>query len=339
MLKMKAEDAVGKVLGHDLTRIVPGEFKGAVFKKGHIIGHEDIPMLLDTGNDEVYVLDLDPGELHEDDAALRIATVAAGPGIEYVAPEEGKVVMRSRHKGLVRIDVDLLAQINASDDIIVSTLHDYTPCGKGIAVAATRIIPLTIAQSAIEDIEARCAKSTLIDVAPYILRRVGAVVTGNEVFYGRIMDSFDTTVAQKVAHYGAAVVKKITVPDDVERIAEALHAVKDAGVEVLLTTGGLSVDPGDVTRLGIKKAGTDIVSYGSPVLPGAMFLYGLLEGIPLLGLPACVFYSPATIFDLIFPRVVAGLEVTRADITQLGHGGLCLSCRECRYPVCHFGKS
>ena len=338
MRKVKTEEAIGMILGHDVTRIVTGGFKGAVFKKGHIIREEDIPLLLDTGNDYVHVLELGAGEVHEDEAGLRLARAIAGAGVEYSGPEEGKVSLRAKRKGLLRIDVDLLEMINATGDIVISTLHDHTPCDKGALVAATRIIPLTIAEEKISEIESRCGNRRVVKILPYQLRKVGVVVTGNEVYYGRIKDTFDDTVGEKVTHFGAAIIEKVVVPDDVGQIAAALQRARKTGAEVLLTTGGLSVDPGDVTRIGIQEAGAEIVSYGSPLLPGAMFLYALLDGIPLLGLPACVFYAPTTIFDVIFPRVLAGERITRNDIIRLGHGGLCLGCEACRYPVCHLGK-
>jgi molybdenum cofactor synthesis domain-containing protein len=338
MRKVKVHEAIGTVLGHDVTRIVPGEFKGAVFKKGHIVQEEDIPVLLDTGNDEIYVLELDAGELHEDDAGMRLAEAMAGPGIAFEPPEEGKVLLQARWKGVLHIDIPLLTWINSHGEIIVSTLHNHTPCQEGQMVAATRVIPLTIAEDKIKAVEDTCQGQGMIDILPYQLKKVGVVVTGNEVYHGRIKDSFDQMVGGKIKDYGARVVEKVLAPDDAEQIAQAVIQVRDQGAEVILTTGGLSIDPGDVTRMGIKQAGAEIISYGSPVLPGAMFLYALLDGVPLLGLPACVFYSKATVFDLIFPRVVAGETITREGIIQMGHGGLCMNCKVCRFPICPFGK-
>ena len=338
MRKIKAQEAIGMVLGHDVTRIIPGKFKGAVLKKGHIIQEEDIPVLLDTGNDYIYVLELQKGELHEDDAGTRLAHVLAGPGIVFEPPEEGKVPLKARWKGVLRIDVPLLTWINSLEEIIVSTLRDHTPCQEGMTVAATRIIPLIIAEEKIQAVEDQCEGQVMIDILPYQLTKVGVVVTGNEVYRGRIKDSFDQMLGGKIRDYGAAVVEKLLAPDDAAQIAAALLQVKQRGAEVLLTTGGLSIDPGDVTRMGIKEAGAEIISYGSPVLPGAMFLYALLDGVPVLGLPACVFHDTVTIFDLIFPRVLAGETITREEITSMGHGGLCMRCEVCRFPVCPFGK-
>jgi hypothetical protein len=338
MRKVKAQEAIGMVLGHDVTRIIPGKFKGAVFKKGRIIHEDDIPLLLDAGNDYIYVLELREGELHEDEAGMRLAQAVAGPGIAWVPPEEGKVSLRARYKGLLRIDVSLLTRINSMEEIIVSTLHDHTPCQEGMTVAATRVIPLTIAEEKIRAVEDTCKGHAMVDIVPYRLQKVGIVVTGNEVYRGRIKDSFDEMLGGKIRDYGAIIVEKLLAPDDADLIADALLQVKDRGAEVLITTGGLSIDPGDVTRTGIQRAGAEVISYGAPVLPGAMFLFGRLDGVPLLGLPACVFYAKTTIFDLIFPRVLAQETIRRADIISLGHGGLCLGCDVCRYPICPFGK-
>jgi len=326
------------VLGHDVTRIIPGEFKGAIFKKGHLIQEQDIPLLLDAGNEYIYVLDLAPGEVHEDDAGLRLAQAAAGPGIAWGPPAEGKVSLQAQRQGLLRIDVPCLTRINSLGDIIISTLHNHTPCREGQTVAAAKIVPLTIAAERIRFVEDICQGCQLIAVLPYRLRKVGVVVTGSEVYSGRIKDSFDEMLGGKIRAYGATVVEKLLAPDDAAQIAAAVRQVKEQGAEVVLTTGGLSVDPGDVTRLGIKEAGAEIISYGSPVLPGAMFLYALLDGVPVLGLPAGVFHDAVTIFDLIFPRVLAGEAITREAIIHLGHGGLCMRCEVCRFPVCPLGK-
>ena len=209
MRKVKAQEAIGMVLGHDVTRIIPGKFKGAVLKKGHIIQEEDIPVLLDTGNDYIYVLELPEGELHEDDAGMRLAQAIAGPGIAFDPPEEGKVPLQARWKGVLRIDVPLLTWINSQGEIIVSTLHNHTPCQEDQMVAATRVIPLTIAEEKIKVVEDRCKGQGIIDILPYRLQKVGVVVTGNEVYHGRIKDSFDQMVGEKIKDYGASVVEKV----------------------------------------------------------------------------------------------------------------------------------
>jgi molybdenum cofactor synthesis domain-containing protein len=339
MKKIRVEKAVGTVLAHDITKIVPGEFKGVGFKKGHIVRKEDIPELLKLGKQYLYVLELPAGRLHEDDAALRIARAISGENLSWTAPREGKSNLVSKGNGLLKIDAAALLKINKLGGIIVSTLKTNFPVKEGQVVAGTRIIPLTIPAKKIEKLEQVAERHRpVIDVLPYRKLRVGGVVTGSEIYKGLIKDEFDRYVAKKVIDYGCEFVKKIVVPDDAGAISKAILELKSLGCEMILTTGGLSVDPDDVTRKGIRKAGARIVAYGSPVLPGSMFLYALLDGKPILGLPACVYYAPATAYDLILPRVLAGEAITKNIIAEMGHGGMCLNCESCRYPVCPFGK-
>jgi molybdenum cofactor synthesis domain-containing protein len=337
--KIKIEDAVGMVLGHDVTQIIPGEYKGPRFKRGHKIRKEDIPEFLKIGKEHVYVMDLKPGSIHEDDAALRLGHVFAGRNIDMSGPSEGKVTFQSKITGLLKINLPLLHRINLTGNIILSSLHRYTTCRPGMAVGATRIISLTTPEREIEKVETWCEKDgPVLEILPYQKRNVGVIVTGNEIFKRRIQDRFDDRVGKKIADFGSQVIKKKVVPDDIHEIAQALLELQNDNVGVILITGGLSVDPDDVTRAGIKKAGTKIIFYGTPVLPGAMFLYGKLGEKPILGLPACVFHHKATLFDVIFPRILAGEPPRRREVSLLGHGGFCQNCDPCTFPVCPFGK-
>jgi len=340
MKKIRVEDAVGMVLGHDVTKIVPGEFKGPGFRKGHIIKKEDIPGFLNLGKEHVYILELKNGEVHENEAALRLGRAFSGTGLELTGPREGKVSLAAKHAGLLSINVPLLERVNAQRGIALSTLHDNTPCKKGTLVAATRIIPLTIAEKVILRVESLCegARTKIVSICPYQKKKIGVLVTGNEIYRGRIRDRFDDYVGVKVKQYGSTIVQKIVAPDEEAAISHSLKELLGAGSDLILVTAGLSVDPDDVTLAGVKRAGADVKVYGAPVMPGSMFLYAHLDHIPVLGLPACVFHYTTTVFDLVFPRVLAGREITRKDIVHLGHGGLCLNCSQCRYPECPFGK-
>ena len=339
MKKIKIEDAVGMVLGHDVTQIIPGQFKGPKFKRGHLIREEDIPEFLKIGKEHVYVMGLKPGILHEDDAALRLGKAFSGENIKTTGPSEGKVTFHSRLNGVLKINLSLLHRINLTGNIILSTLHRYTQCLPDMAVGATRIISLTAPEKQIQKVESWCKKEgPVIEILPYLKRDVGVVVTGNEFFKGRTEDRFDDRVGKKIIDFGSRVVTKRVVPDDAYQISKALSELKDEPVDLILVTGGLSVDPDDVTRAGIKKAGTRIIFYGTPILPGAMFLYGKLGEKPVLGLPACVFYHNATLFDIIFPRILAGEVLNRREISLLGHGGFCSNCDPCHFPICPFGK-
>jgi len=339
MKKIKIEDAVGMVLDHDVTQIIPGRFKGPRFKRGHLIREEDIPEFLNIGKEHVFVMELKPGIIHEDDAALRLGKAFSGKNIKITGPSEGKVTFHSRITGLLKINLPLLHRINLSGNIILSTLHRYTPCSPGMAVGATRIISLIAPEREIEKVENWCKKGgPVIEILPYRKLNIGVVVTGNEFFKGRTEDRFDDRVGEKIIGLGSRVVKKMVIPDDIDRIAQALLEVQNDNVDLILVSGGLSVDPDDVTRAGIKKAGAKIIFYGTPVLPGAMFLYGMLGGKPVMGLPACVFHHNATLFDIIFPRILVGEVLNRREISLLGHGGFCHNCDPCHFPVCPFGK-
>ncbi|WP_457553502.1 molybdopterin-binding protein [Desulfobacula sp.] len=339
MKKIKVEDAVGTVLAHDMTRIIRGKFKGVGFKKGYIVKKEDIPELLKIGKQTLYVLDLGKDQLHENDAARRISKAISGPGLEFSEPREGKINIITPLAGLLKINVEALLRVNKMESIIVATLKNTFPCRKGEIIAATRIIPLTIPAKNIEALEALARETgPILSIAPYKSLKVGAVVTGSEVFNGLITDDFGPSVGQKIKKAGCTLIKKILVPDDVKAIADAILELKKRGCELIITTGGLSVDPDDVTRQGVITAGANVSFYGSPVLPGAMLMISQLSDIPVISLPACVFYYKQTVFDLVFPRVLANEKINSDDIAAMGHGGLCMNCKVCHYPVCSFGR-
>jgi len=339
MESVQVENAVGMVLGHDITRIIRGQTKERAFKKGHVIQQEDISVLLDLGKKHIYVWSLETGYLHENEAAQAIADAAAGPGILLSEPKEGKIELTAEYAGLLDINVSLLEALNSMDQLMFATIHTRQMVQAGKLLAGTRIIPLVIEAEPVER-----AVRLLRDSAPLIQvkvlehHRVGIVTTGSEIYEGRIQDQFGPVLRDKFAALGCDVVDQLIVPDDPEMIAEAITRLIAAGADFIATTGGMSVDPDDVTPAGIRKAGGEIVTYGAPVLPGAMFLLAYKNGIPITGLPGCVMYYAATVFELVVPRLLAGEAVTRKDFAALGHGGLCLSCNSCRYPDCGFGK-
>lgn len=339
MKAVQVHDAVGMVLSHDLTQVIPGKFKGPAFRKGHILRHEDIPRLLDMGKRHVYVFDLSEGLLHENDAAKRLALAGAGPGVELTDPKEGKVSLLASRPGLLKINRDLLDRVNEADQVMYATLHNNQVVAKGKPVAGTRVIPLVIEEEKISSIEQIClAGFPLVEVKPLRPLKAGLIVTGSEVYSGRIKDAFGPVVRQKIEDYGGQILRQVYASDDIEMISASIRELTAEGAELILVTGGMSVDPDDVTPAAIREAGGQIVTYGAPTLPGAMFLLAYLNSIPVLGLPGCVMYHRSTIFDLMLPRIMAGETITRKDITRLGHGGLCANCPECRFPDCGFGK-
>ncbi len=337
MQMIKVEDAVGSVLCHDITRIVPGEAKGPAFKKGHIVSAQDIPELLKLGKEHLYVWELRKGFVHENDAGLRIARALQGQGLSLTEPSEGKVKLVAETDGLCVIDEDRLLRINMLEEIAAATISNARPVKKGTVVAGVRVIPLVIAEEKLAQAEALAPAGGVIAIKPFRSYKVGVITTGSEVYHGRIEDKFGPVVREKVEAFGCRVIEHIIVPDDVERISGAIRKLLASGAEMILTTGGMSVDPDDVTPTAIRAAGADIVTYGAPVLPGAMLMVAYMGQVPILGLPGCVMYHKTTVFDLVLTQVLTGETVTRAMIAKLGMGGLCLECEVCRYPHCSFG--
>ena len=334
------DQAIGKVLAHDITEIRPGQFKGAAFKKGHILKKEDLDHLRRLGKEHLFVLQIGPGEVHEDEAAIRLARALAGPGIVFdEQPSEGKIALKSAHRGLLKVNVEALTEFNLVSDVTCASRHNNVLVGAGEIVAATRAIPLVIHERSL-DKAVRIAENAqgVFLVKELTQADAGLVITGNEVYYGRIEDKFAPLIRKKLSSYGCTLKETIFAPDDKDVIVQGIRRFVDKGLGLILVAGGMSVDPDDVSRMAIVEAGAVDVVYGSPVLPGAMFLYGRLGDAPVLGLPACVIYHNATVFDILLPRVLADESLTRRDFASLAHGGLCLDCDQCRYPVCPFGK-
>lgn len=339
MKLIETRQAVGHVLCHDMTQIIRGVTKDARFRKGHVVTEEDIPVLLSLGKDHLYVWEQDDTTYHENEAAEILRGLCQNEGMHPTPVKEGKIELIADRDGLFRVDVERLNAVNDVEQIMVATRHTNTPVKAGDKLAGTRIIPLVIKKQQLEQAVQAAGDTPLLELLPYKLQRAGLVTTGNEVFYGRIQDTFTPVVKAKLAAYGIQVEHHRMVPDDMQAIRDAVLELKELGCEMIVTTGGMSVDPDDQTPGAIKQTGARVVSYGAPVLPGAMFLLAYFEeGTPVLGLPGCVMYAAATIFDLVLPRVAAGVELTRRDITRMGAGGLCLGCPACTYPNCGFGK-
>ncbi len=331
------DEAIGTVLCHDITRIVPGEFKGPAFSKGHIIAAEDIPELRKLGKEHVYVWKLDQGLVHENDAAIRIAQLIAGSGMNMSEPREGKVMLSAAGDGMCRIDTELLYEINMIEEVVIATRSNRRAIQTGEMVAGIRVIPLVFAEEKLKQIEALTAGRPVIEVKPFHPYRVGIVITGNEVYSGLIEDRFGPILKRKMELSNCSIIGQAIVPDETERISEAVNVHIQSGAKMVLVTGGMSVDPDDVTPAALRQMGAEIVSYGAPVLPGSMLMVSYIGDIPVLGLPGCVMYSKTTVFDLVLPTVLSGEKLTRSMLVRLGMGGLCLNCKVCHFPNCGFG--
>ncbi len=339
MKLIETKDAVGHVLCHDLTRIVPGQFKGAQFRKGHVVTQEDIPMLLSMGKEHLYVWEMTPGMLHENDAAERLCAICKNENMTRGEVREGKIELRAACDGLFRVDVAKLNAINEIDELMIATRHSDTAVHAGDKLCGTRVIPLIIREEKLDEADRVAAGRPILELLPYKLKTAAVITTGSEVASGRIEDTFTPILEKKLSAFGVRMTEHATVGDGLENVAQAIAAMREKKTDMILCTGGMSVDPDDNTPGAIKKSGANIISYGAPVLPGAMFLLGYFEdGQPILGLPGCVMYAKATVLDLLLPRIAAGVPVTRKEIAHMGNGGLCLGCGECRYPVCPFGK-
>jgi len=333
-------EAVGMILPHDITEIVKDSFKGRAFKKGHIIRNEDIDHLRRLGKEHIYVLHLGPEEIHENEAALLMAEALSGTGVEY-SPEivEGKATLTATVDGLLKINKDALLRFNLLGEVLCATLQDNTPVRKGEQVAASRLIPLMAKRRLVaEAVKIAASGTPIIRVLPLAKVNAGLVITGSEVFHGRIQDRFEQVLRDKLARLGSTVTSVGFAPDDPLLIAAEIRKCLNNGAELIVTSGGMSVDPDDVTRLGIKEAGAEAIVYGTPILPGAMFLVARIGTVPVLGVPACGMFHKITVLDLVLPRILTGETIGRKELAAMGHGGLCRNCTSCRYPLCSFGK-
>ncbi|WP_208320829.1 molybdopterin-binding protein [Alicyclobacillus sacchari] len=322
--EVPVEDAIGMQLAHDMTRIVPGEFKGRQFRRGHVIQAEDIPVLLDMGKRHIYVLELDEGELHEDDAAVRMAKAIAGTGVRLSDVEEGKVVLKADRDGMLWVDARRVTAMNSIDEIAIATRVPFQHVRKGTSLASVRPIPLVVAEEKVRAVEviARGAhRRSMIDVLPYRPQKVHLVTTGSEILSGRIEDRFGPVLREKLAAYGVGDVEQTLVGDEMDAIAGEIVRAAEGGATLVLVTGGMSVDPDDRSPAAIRRAATEVVTHGTPMIPGSMMMLAYRGHTAIFGLPGAVIHDPVTAFDKLLPRVLAGLRVRRRDIAVLGIGG------------------
>jgi hypothetical protein len=346
--KVPLAEAVGMVLAHDITEIRPGEVKCRAYARGHIVGPTDMDHLRRLGKEQLFILDIGSDELHEDDAARVMATALMGSGTAAEgAPREGKINILAKTDGLLKVNQEALLRINLLGEVMCATLHDNTLVRQGTVVAGTRAIPLVVGKKVVEAAVAVTEQfGKVVSVKTLRRPRAGVVITGNEVYYGRIRDAFEPVIRKKVEECRGQIVGVRFTPDDESAIRGAMEELLAADADLLIVTGGMSVDPDDVTRFAIGSLGAAGMTYGSAVLPGAMLLVAYLppanghrEPIPVLGIPACGIYHRTTVFDLVLPRVLAGEFIGREELARLGHGGMCLNCPDCRYPLCPFGKN
>ena len=340
MKLVKTEDAVGHILCHDMTQIIKDEYKDARFRKGHVVTEEDIPVLLSMGKEHLYVYEVTPDMVHENDAAERLLALCGTENMTRSEVKEGKIELRAACDGVFLVDSHRLYRVNSQDEVMIATRKGGTAVKKGDKLAGMRVIPLIIEEGKLKKAEEAAGTEPLVCLRPFVRKTACIISTGNEVKKGLIKDTFTPVVKEKLLHYGVETLDIDYSGDGVENVRDMILDKKEKfHPDMILCTGGMSVDPDDTTPGGIRAAGADVVCYGAPVLPGAMFLLAYFEdGTPIMGLPGCVMYAKATVFDLVLPKVVADVKVSRSDISALGEGGLCLGCGECHYPICPFGK-
>ena len=337
MIKIEIEKAVGMTLCHDVTAMRDG-FKGAAFKRGHVIRQEDIPAFLDLGKRHVFVWEENAGEIHEEDAALRMAAMAPVEGAHYTAPSEGKVLLIADRRGVFRGNTDLLEKINSIGDLTITTLPDHYPVEAGARLASMRIVPLVTQEAQILQAETLCAQEKLLDLRPYKDRKLGVIITGSEVYAGRIKDKFEPVVRAKMQRYPCRILGVSICDDDLAMITGEARKYLAMGADFLVFTGGMSVDPDDLTPTAIRQLGADIITHGVPSQPGNMTLVAYLGDTAILGVPGAAISLPTTIFDVLLPQIFAGDKLTKEDLIRLGDGGLCQMCKSCHYPNCTFGR-
>ncbi len=339
MKLINTNDAVGHILCHDITEIVRGEVKHARFRKGHVVTEADIPVLLKLGKDNLYIWEVQDGMIHEDEAVQYLKKMCFNEHMRASESKEGKIDIYAEIDGLLKVDIERLFLVNSSDEMMIATRHNNMPVKAGDKLLGTRIIPLVIEESKMIEVLEKVSEKPILKLLPYKNLKAGVVTTGNEVFHKRIKDTFTPVIIDKLKVYGIEVTHHEISDDNKDNIAKKIEKLIEAGVDMVVCTGGMSVDPDDKTPAAIKSVAQNIISYGAPVLPGAMFMLAYTDrGIPIMGLPGCVMYCARTVFDLVLPRVAAGDPVTKAEISALGHGGLCLECENCTFPECSFGK-
>jgi len=338
MKTIPTKQAIGMVLCQDITKIVPGEFKGRAFKKGHIIKEEDVEELLKMGKENIYVLELKEGEIHEEEAAIRISMAVSGDNISFEEPYEGKVTLKSKIRGLLKVDTQLLYKVNSVDMITIASLPNNFTVEPGQKIAGARVVPLIINEEAVKKVDEICDNKKVFNVKTYKKLRVGIIATGNEVYKGRIEDKFSPIILKKIQYFGAELVNITYSPDDIMFLKKQINEMLSNNADLIILTGGMSVDADDLTPKAIKECSEQIITYGAPVQPGNMFMMAYNNNSAIIGVPGAALYYKNTILDIVLPRIFAGEILTKDDFIKMGAGGFCLGCKICTYPNCYFGR-
>ncbi|MDR0886684.1 MAG: molybdopterin-binding protein [Clostridiales Family XIII bacterium] len=338
---VKTEDAVGCIVAHDMTQIIPGKYKGEPFKVGHVIQESDIPVLLSIGKEHVYVQESsdqeDDVEVHEDAAAAFLYELAADMHMHPTEVSAGRINAIANVDGIFRTDTARLFALNSLPDVTVSARHNYSIVHQGDMLFGARVTPLSVPRTILEEATHVVGEAPICKIYPFKQKKVGIVTTGKEVYDGIIEDGFAPVLRNKLAGYDYEEMGQVILPDEHERTTKAILDFIDQGADIILVTGGMSVDPDDRTPLAIKNTGAQIITYGTPIFPGAMLMLAYLGNVAILGVPGGAVFSKRTTLDILLPRLMADIKVSLDDINRLGNGGLCLLCKTCIFPNCGFG--
>ena len=295
MKKIKVNDSVGMELCHDITQIIPGKFKGVRFSKGHIIKEEDVEVLQSLGKEHIFIWEEDENYVHENDAAEFISKLVIGEGMHTSEVKEGKINFIAENDGIIKINVDILNKVNGIGEIIVATRYTNSYVKKGEVIAATRIIPLRIEKQQLEELEKLVKNENVMSVKEINTNlKIGLITTGSEIFYGKIKDKSREVLSEKLGNYNIHDIEQVFVPDEKEKIKERIMEFEKKK-DVIMCTGGMSIDPDDITPSAIRECGGELIAYGTPVLPGSMFLLAYKGDKVLMGLPGGVIFSPKTV--------------------------------------------
>lgn len=338
MKKIRIQDAPGEILDYDITGVDPEKgTKGRIFKRGHRIREEDFETLRDLGRDYIYVRDGNDIEVHEEDAAILAAPLIAGRNISHdPEPVEGKIQFYAECAGVFRVNPDRLYRLNELEIPSLPTIHSNLPVRKGQMVAAFRIIPLTCPMETVDSMKTMLS-DPLLSCEPYIAKNASIIITGNEIASGRKKDAFIPALSVKLKQFNVEKITSRILPDTRETISSVIRE-ESRDAEIILITGGTSVDPDDATKQAMTDAGVKLLQKGNPVQPGNNLSLGYLDQIPVCSVPAAALTYKATALDIFLPRLLAKIPVTREDIVRSSHGGLCHFCPTCNYPVCPFGR-
>ena len=338
MRRIPVEKAIGEILCHDMTAIEGGR-KYVAFRRGHVICERDIPQLLLMGKAHIFVWDPNVEEVHEDDAGLAGVKALAGSGVGFSGPSEGKFTLTATQDGLFTVNRAALRALNAVPDYTAATIPGDTPVRAGDRLAGVRIVPLVTQRSNVDQVEALGhIHGGILSVRSFLPLRVGIVITGGEVYSGAVADRFAPVLREKTAQFGGQILGVKVCPDDLAEIGQAAAEFLDQGMDLIFFTGGMSVDPDDLTPEAIRQTGAHVIVQGVPIQPGNMLMLAYLGDVALIGVPGAAIYHRITALDVILPQIFAGGRLTGADFSRLGEGGLCLACETCTYPVCYFGK-